>query len=122
MSLLSVPNGIWSASPVSVNVRQAPTYRVKDFDEWRSIARRLLDAELGPEEVAFLEAEERQQLLSLDEDEADENLRQALGLRRHVVPKAFMALARIVACHRDPTRWTLLYRLLWRLTHGEPRL
>ena len=27
-----------------------------------------------------------------------------------------------VACHRDPKRWALLYRLLWRLTHGEPRL
>jgi uracil-DNA glycosylase len=122
MSMLSVPNGLWSAAPVSVNVRQTPTHRVKDFDEWRSVARRLLDAELGPEEVAFLEAEERQQRLAFDEDETDETLRQALGLRRHVVPKAFMALARIVACHRDPTRWTLLYRLLWRVTHGEARL
>jgi len=27
-----------------------------------------------------------------------------------------------VACHRDARRWALLYRLLWRLTHGEPRL
>jgi len=122
MSMLSVPNGVWSAAPMNVNVRQAPTYRVKDFDEWRSVARRLLDSELGPEEVAFIEAEERQQLLAFGAEETDETLRQALGLRRHVVPKAFMALARVVACHRDPTRWTLLYRLLWRVTHREPRL
>jgi DNA polymerase len=26
------------------------------------------------------------------------------------------------ACVRDPERWALLYRVLWRLTHGEPRL
>ena len=24
------------------------------------------------------------------------------------------------ACHRDAKRWSLLYRVLWRLTHGEP--
>jgi DNA polymerase len=33
-----------------------------------------------------------------------------------------MELARTVACHRDPARWALLYRALWRLTHGEPHL
>jgi DNA polymerase len=38
------------------------------------------------------------------------------------VSAAFLKLARSVACHRDPRRWDLLYRLLWRLTHDEPRL
>ncbi|MBN8624673.1 MAG: UdgX family uracil-DNA binding protein, partial [Planctomycetes bacterium] len=40
----------------------------------------------------------------------------------HRVPPAFLELAKNVACHRSPSRWDDLYRLLWRLTHGEPRL
>lgn len=38
------------------------------------------------------------------------------------VPRAFMTLAAAVACHRDASRWEDLYRVLWRLTHGEPAL
>lgn len=38
------------------------------------------------------------------------------------VPREFIALARDAACHSDPARWLLLYRILWRLTHGEPHL
>ena len=38
------------------------------------------------------------------------------------MPKAFLQLAAAVACHRDVRRWDDLYRVLWRLTHGEPAL
>ena len=38
------------------------------------------------------------------------------------VSRDFMRLAHTVACHRDPCRWSDLYRVLWRLTHGEPQL
>jgi probable DNA metabolism protein len=38
------------------------------------------------------------------------------------VPPEFLALAELAAHHRDPARWSLLYRLLHRLTHGEPDL
>ena len=31
-------------------------------------------------------------------------------------------LVGLVACHRDPERWALLYRLIWRVTHGERAL
>ena len=37
------------------------------------------------------------------------------------VPAAFLTLCQRVALHRDPARWALLYRLLWRLQH-EPGL
>ena len=37
------------------------------------------------------------------------------------VPAFFVDLARTVILHRDPQRFTLLYRLLWRLVH-EPAL
>jgi uracil-DNA glycosylase len=38
------------------------------------------------------------------------------------VPRRFVEAATTAACHADPRRWALLYRVLWRLTHGEPRL
>ena len=38
------------------------------------------------------------------------------------VPRDFLLLASAVSCHRDPGRWNDLYRVLWRLTHGEPNL
>ena len=38
------------------------------------------------------------------------------------VPRRFLALAGLVACHRATDRWALLYRVLWRIVHGEPHL
>lgn len=38
------------------------------------------------------------------------------------LPRAAVDLVRLAICHGDPERHALLYRLLWRLTHGEPRL
>jgi uracil-DNA glycosylase len=38
------------------------------------------------------------------------------------VPAAFLELAEKVACHRSSERWSLLYRVLWRLTQGERKL
>jgi len=38
------------------------------------------------------------------------------------VPSAFLDLAERVACHRDPDRFALLYRVLWRRANGEPAL
>ncbi len=38
------------------------------------------------------------------------------------VPKVFCDLAQLVGLHRDECRWALLYRIVWRLTHGEPKL
>ncbi len=37
-------------------------------------------------------------------------------------PRRFVELAEAVACHRSPARWQLLYRVLYRLTHGQPHL
>ena len=35
------------------------------------------------------------------------------------VPASFVSLAENVLAHREPQRHALLYRLLWRITHGE---
>ena len=75
------------------------------FPDWRRAARQLLEEEVPPEQV-FWSAEP-----SLIGDDP-----------RPQVPKAFLALAQSVAYHRDHEKWPLLYRALWRLTHGEPYL
>lgn len=38
------------------------------------------------------------------------------------LPRAAAALVAKVVCHRDPERYALLYRLVWRLVHGERAL
>jgi uracil-DNA glycosylase len=38
------------------------------------------------------------------------------------VPRRYVALAEIASLYRDPDRFALLYRVLYRLTHGEPGL
>lgn len=38
-----------------------------------------------------------------------------------IVPASFLRLCEVVVLHQDPQRFTLLYRLLWRLVH-EPLL
>lgn len=38
------------------------------------------------------------------------------------VPKRFVEWAKAAACHSADDRWALLYRLLWRITHGERHL
>ncbi len=38
------------------------------------------------------------------------------------VPPEFLTLSKWVAANRNPARWELLYRMLWRTTHGEHHL
>lgn len=38
------------------------------------------------------------------------------------VPPALVALLQRVACHREPSRLALMYRVVWRVVHGESRL
>jgi probable DNA metabolism protein len=80
------------------------------FDDWRATARAYLTADVPPADVHFGGG-----LFGAATPPAG-------GPRAHTVSKAFLDLAEAVACHRDPGRWDLLYRGLWRLTHGEPHL
>ena len=93
-----------------------------DFDSWREEARRLLAARVEPSDVVFVEGGMEHALLPglfTADDSTGPRLASDVAKR---VPKEFVTLAKKVTCHRDPVRWNLLYRLLWRLTHGEPRL
>ncbi|HEY1581576.1 MAG TPA: UdgX family uracil-DNA binding protein [Chthoniobacterales bacterium] len=88
-----------------------------DFAHWQIVARRALQRARAPEEIVWEEIGHDQPALHLFE-EADG----PPTAREIRVPKRFLALARLVALHRAADRWALLYRLIWRLTHGEPHL
>jgi uracil-DNA glycosylase len=90
------------------------------FEGWRRAARALLMQGVEPRAVAWREADDAQQGLGLAEDAGLAGEARPLDAFR--VPRRFVELAEAAACHADPERWALLYRLLWRQTHGEPRL
>ncbi len=91
------------------------------FARWQVAARRALQNAMPPSAIAWEEMGEDQPALSLFE-EAEVPAASGLAEAKFRVPKRFLPLAKRVALHRDPSRWPLLYRLLWRLTHGEPHL
>jgi DNA polymerase len=90
---------------------------VADLGSFREAARGLLSRGVAPDQVLFSEEQERQALLL--PVETPRRQAPAAGV---TVPSAFLELAGHVACHRSPERWGLLYRVLWRLTHGERSL
>ncbi|GHG76851.1 DUF4130 domain-containing protein [Comamonas sp. JC664] len=86
-----------------------------DLAAFRAVARGLLAREAPPDRVHF------------DEVRGHPGLRaavrwEACGRLAPAVPRDFLGVTRAVLAHRDPGRWALLYRVLWRLTHGEPAL
>ena len=46
----------------------------------------------------------------------------SVGTANIAVPKQFVALADLVSCHRDEAKWSLLYRVLYRIVQGERHL
>ena len=92
--------------------------RVADFATWRASARTLLAEGAQPSWVRFEEAAAQRSLF--DGTAAPPiALCPAPAIR---TPKAFIELAKTVALHSSVSRYDLLYRLLWRLVHDEPRL
>jgi DNA polymerase len=95
-----------------------------DFDAWREAARELLANGVPPEMVVWKTDDRRQESLleTLRDDEVPDRSRQQLAVEHPRVPRRFVDVAERVAHHRDPARWPLMYRVLWRITHGEARL
>ena len=102
-------------------VRFAPT-----FDGWRVAARGLLLDRVHPTTVAWEPEDDAQRGLDGLEvssgagyDAGRARLSSAGELR---VSRQFLRLASAVACHRSPSRWATLYRVLWRLAGDEPHV
>ena len=88
------------------------------FDSWRIHARQLLASHAKPEDVLWSPSSHPQPALFASVGDSEPSPKSAAPR----VPKAFLEIARLAACHRDSSRWDLLYRVLYRLTHGEPEL
>ncbi len=83
-----------------------------DFESWRVIARNLLNAGILPNELHWSGAGP-----SLFEGTNPPASKGQLN-----VPKEFLELAKTVGHYRDQLQWPYLYRVLYRITHGEHNL
>ena len=89
------------------------------FEDWRATARELLQAGIRSEDVRWIDRWQKSNTLQFADDDSDDLAnRKQLGKPFTVSPK-FLRLAEKVASHCDPLRWEVMYRVLWRMTHGE---
>ena len=99
---------------------------VPDFLGWQKAARGLLTREIRPDQIVWQPRDGSQGDLGLFAAHAELILETPPVARESQpgfrVPREFVPTGKIVACHRDEGRWNLLYRVLWRVTHGEPHL
>ncbi len=83
-----------------------------DFASWRMQARALLAEAVPPENVSW-EAPDSRSLFS------GEQISQTKARSR--IPGELVRLLTTCACHSDPARWGLMYRVLWRVVRGGER-
>lgn len=89
-----------------------------DFAGFRREARALLARRVPPERVQWSAGAPDGDLFADSNDEEPQDAAPEGGI---TVPPSFLALCQAAALHREPQRFALLYRLLWRLVH-EPAL
>jgi DNA polymerase len=90
---------------------------------WKEVARAAVNQHRPPEEIEWAETQDAQFGLSLDENREPPSTSEPEAVASAFrVPKRFLELAPLASAHRGSRRWPLLYRVLWRLTHGEPHL
>lgn len=100
------------------SVRVDPVW---SLEAWRTAARLALRHAVAPDQLDWLQGEDislldAPSLPALDDDSV-------VSAEAPIqVSKTFIELAATCLCHRDPQRMPLLYRMLWRITHGERSL
>ncbi len=88
--------------------------QAQSYAEWRGEAKRLLASGLAPAEIIW-----NGDTASLFGDDLLISVSPEPPIS---VPKDFVSLAETVALHSDEDRWDLLYRVLYRILHGERHL
>jgi DNA polymerase len=84
------------------------------FEAWRVRARDLVQRGVEPSGVEWRDASSPPTLFdSAIQIPPPAEAAPAAGTIR--VPSRFLSAAAIVACHSDPQRWNLLYRMLWKI-------
>lgn len=92
-----------------------------DITGFRSEAQQLLAQQVPPEDVHWNAPEPDAMRRTTTAVPTEPRPRGAPRAASAIVPGSFVRLCEFVVQHRDPERFTLLYRLLWRLVH-EPGL
>jgi len=82
---------------------------------WRDAAREALLRGVAPPQLDWLEGSDT----SLLDAPAVQQAPMLADAGAPNVPRDFLELAATCLCHRDPQRLAVLYRLLWRIAHGE---
>lgn len=97
---------------------QVPLSHQVDVAGFHTAATRLLAQQVPPETVEWSAAPAQ----SVGEESIAED-RAAIRNRaaRAIIPQSFVRMSELVVLHRDPHRFDLLYRALWRLVY-EPEL
>jgi DNA polymerase len=90
-----------------------------DFEGWRKAARALAMNDVKPADVTWRVKDNAPDLF---EELPAQPLPEIPPEATFHVPAKFVALARDAILHRDPTRFALLYRLLWRLKSNHDLL
>jgi DNA polymerase len=89
------------------------------FAGWQRAARERLQTGCHWRDVLWQEAAADEPMLDFGEAAEAGPANAQTEIR---VPRAFQESAERVACHRSSGRWAMMYRMLWRLTHGEKHL
>jgi len=90
-----------------------------DWGAWRAAARALALADTAPEDVVW-SVRNVDDLFAESEPEPDSETAAPVGT--FTVPRALVSLAETAIQARDPERFALLYRLIWRAHRGEKHL
>ncbi|WP_168791292.1 UdgX family uracil-DNA binding protein [Paraburkholderia aromaticivorans] len=90
------------------------------FAAWRHAARELLRQGVEPERIEWVECDSCD---SAGSDSGNANAQDGSATAPVVptpaIPRELLAWLKTAACFYAPDRWSLLYRILWRWTHGE---
>lgn len=85
----------------------------ESFDTWREQARRLLSHGIDPSQVSWSGAREAD-LFGQQQDYP-----QQPGPFQARIPLALLGLLQRAGSYRGEQRWSLLYEVLWRVSHGD---
>src|SRR6476469_6720262 len=103
---------------------QARLSSATDLTGCRNEARDLLAHQVPPDQVHWETLQAVDADLFAQPAPGSDQVRTSKGIPRAataIVPASFLRLCEVVVLHHDPQRFSLLYRLLWRLVH-EPTL
>ena len=89
------------------------TVAAAEHADWRRAAHDLLRRGIAPDHVSWISASAGSPALPFDGHLVAADLPEPAA--PIAVPRAFRELAEAAACHRDPGKWDVLYRLLWRV-------